>query len=76
MLERKISMPIQIKMMPPKIVALFDKLFPNFLPITTPIKHKIKVIIPIMKIDNKTIRNEYVANVKPTERASIEVAIA
>ena len=44
-----ISMPINIKIIPPIISACFENLLPIFLPKNRPNKQKIKVTTPIIK---------------------------
>ena len=75
-LEINISKPIPIRIIPPSISALFPSLVPNFLPICTAIKLIINVstaIIVAQMIASKTV---YSAIVNPTDKASIDVAIA
>ena len=71
----KISNPIKINIIPPTSVALFASLLLSFFPRVTPAKQIMNVMIEIMAIETKTAKILYSANVKPTESASIEVAM-
>lgn len=50
-----IFIPIDIRISPPKICAFFSNLFPNLLPITTPIAEIKNVITPISSIDMRIL---------------------
>ena len=50
--SNNILVPIKIKISPPINSAFFSYLFPNVLPIFTPNKDNIKVMIPILVTDN------------------------
>jgi len=47
--EKKISRPIAQRIIPPAIVALLEKMVPNFLPIKTAATLIPKVTMPIIK---------------------------
>ena len=70
----KISVPIAIKTKPPKILALPARHSPSFFPRRTPVMQIIKVTAEMIAEASKAIRGPYSARVKPTERASSEVA--
>ena len=72
----KISRPIKISIAPPKIEALEENFVPKCLPNSTPKKQHIKVTKAITETQTKACKKIYSAIVKPTERASIEVATA
>ena len=72
---RKISSPMRMRMTPPKILALPASLVPNFLPMNTPAKHRRKVTQPMMRHSVSAIKKVKSAMVKPTDRASREVAM-
>ena len=71
----KISRPMKIRIAPPKIPALPASFVPAFLPIRIPAKQIKKVTTPIRMHERSASGRLYSAIVKPTERASIEVAI-
>ena len=62
-------------MIPPNKFALFDNFVPNLLPIVTPKKQIINVVMEIIRIATRTMIILYSAKVKPTDKASIEVAM-
>lgn len=62
-------------MKPPIMVALSENFSPSFLPKTSPPKQITKVNTPMIKEDSKAAGKLYSAVVKPTESASMEVAI-
>lgn len=65
-----------IKIMPPKISAKDFNSLPNFFPIKTPINDVTRVIKQIIVADTTAMDAEKFEMAKPTESASIEVAIA
>ena len=71
----KISNPITIRMIPPIIVALFENTIPNFFPSPSPTKQITNVSAPIISAATTAINKPYSAIVKPTDNASIDVAI-
>ena len=71
----KISMPIAIRMIPPKMMALSASFMPNDLPRMRPAMQMKKVVMPMMRLARSASDASYSAIVKPTERASMEVAI-
>ena len=52
----KISIPIIINIIPPKIVALLDKTVPNFFPIKNPTTQIIKAIKNIITDETNAIK--------------------
>lgn len=68
-----ISTPIPIKIIPPIRSAFFNS-DPNFLPSSTPDRQIMKVIAAIISAQTNAIIGGYCSIVKPTDRASIEVA--
>ena len=71
----KISKPMKIKMQPPNIVAFSASFSPNLIPIRKPTKQITRVTIAIKTHATNAIKTLYEAIVKPTDKASIEVAI-
>ena len=71
----KISSPIMIKMTPPNMHALLDNLVPNFLPMISPAMLIKNVTTAMIKAQTSAIIKPYSAMVKPTDNASMEVAI-
>ena len=71
----KICIPMKISIAPPIIVATLEILLPIFLPKINPIKHITRVITPIIKDEAKACKTLYSEMVKPTESASMDVAI-
>lgn len=66
---------MKINIVPPKIPALFESAVPNFFPSISPKKHIKNVTVAIINEHKSAVRKLYPAMVKPTERASMEVAI-
>ncbi len=57
------------------IVALSENLVPNFFPMISPAMQMANVTAEMMRAQTRAIRKSYSAMVKPTDRASMEVAI-
>ena len=74
--EMNISIPISIRIIPPAISALPANFVPNFLPIITPARQITKVTAIIKHTATSAVKKLYSAIVKPTDKASIEVATA
>ena len=73
--ERNISTPIATRIIPPNIPALPQSFVPAVLPSNTPLRHMTKVITAIISAAIIAEARLYSAIVKPTESASIDVAI-
>ena len=73
----KITIPMIIKIVPPKIVAFPASFVPNFLPGNTPVIHIPNVTTDIINEQTKEPNQLYPSStkVKPTDRASIDVAM-
>lgn len=71
----KISKPIKIRIEPPKMLALLANFNPNFLPSINPNMQIKKVTMPMIIDSIRAKGNAKLAIVKPTDRASIDVAI-
>ena len=63
-----------MRMTPPRIEALSENFVPNFLPITNPAMQIKKVITAMMRDAVSAMTKPYSAMVKPTDKASMEVA--
>ena len=64
-----------MRIAPPRSCALFESLVPNFFPTISPAVHITNVTIAIIKDGRNAPKEEYSAIVKPTDSASIDVAI-
>ena len=71
----KISRPMNIRIEPPKMLALLANFNPNFLPSFNPNTQIKKVTMPMIIDSIRAEGNVKLAIVKPTDRASIDVAI-
>lgn len=71
----KISRPIKIRIEPPKMLALLANFNPNFLPSINPNMQIKKVTMPMIIDSIRAKGNAKLAIVKPTDKASIDVAI-
>ena len=71
----KISKPIKIRIEPPRMLALLANFNPNFLPSFSPNMQIKKVTMPMVKDSIRAKGNVKLAIVKPTDSASIDVAI-
>ena len=73
----KITIPMIIKIVPPKIVAFPASFVPNFLPSNTPVIHIPNVTTDIINEQTKEPNQLYPSStkVKLTYRASIDVAM-
>ena len=71
----KISKPIKIRIEPPRMLALLANFNPNFLPSINPNMQIKKVTMPMIIDSIRAKGNAKLAIVKPTDRASIDVAI-
>ena len=70
-----ISNPINIRITPPNIFAFPARRVPNFLPSTRPAMQITNVTIAIIRQASNASDRLYSEIVKPTESASIDVAI-
>ena len=70
-----ISRPMNIRIEPPKMLALLANFNPNFLPSINPNMQIKKVTMPMIIDSIMAEGNAKLAIVKPTDRASIDVAI-
>lgn len=68
-------MPIAIRIIPPKTDDLPAKRVPNLFPIITPNRQIIKVTAQMTSEDMSASITSYSTIVKPTDNASIDVAI-
>ena len=68
----KISKPIKIRIEPPRMLALLN---PNFLPSINPNMQIKKVMMPMIIDSIRAKENVKLTIVKPTDRASIDVAM-
>ena len=71
----KISRPMNIRIEPPKMLALLANFNPNFLPSFNPNTQIKKVTMPMIIDSIRAKGNVKLAIVKPTDKASIDVAI-
>ena len=71
----KISSPMPMRMTPPRILALPESCVPNFLPMRKPAMQIKKVTTAMMMAAVSAINQPYSEMVKPTERASMLVAM-
>ena len=71
----KISRPMNIRIEPPKMLALLANFNPNFLPSINPNMQIKKVTMPMIIDSIRAKGNAKLAIVKPTDKASIDVAI-
>ena len=71
----KISRPMNIRIEPPKMLALLANFNPNFLPSFNPNTQIKKVTMPMIIDSIRAKGNAKLAIVKPTDKASIDVAI-
>ena len=71
----KISIPMAMRIIPPRIPAFLLRCVPAFLPIASPAMQIAKVTTQIMREETNAMSTSYSAVVKPTESASIDVAI-
>ena len=74
MLLMKISRPIAIKITPPRISALLESFVPNRLPRERPDMEMKNVTVAMIREQTRAISQSYSAMVKPTDKASMEVA--
>lgn len=70
-----ISRPMNIRIEPPKMLALLANFNPNFLPSINPNMQIKKVTMPMIIDSIRAKGNAKLAIVKPTDRASIDVAM-
>lgn len=71
----KISKPIKIRIEPPRMLALLASFKPNFLPSFNPNTQIKKVTMPMIIDSIRAKGNAKLAIVKPTDKASIDVAM-
>ena len=71
----KISRPMNIRIEPPRMLALLANFNPNFLPSFNPNTQIKKVTMPMIIDSIRAKGNAKLAIVKPTDKASIDVAI-